>query len=120
MNKQEHGRAGEETAQAFLVKKGYKPVARNFRTRLGELDLVMRDGATFVFVEVKARRDESFGSPFEAVGGRKQGRVTRAALEYIKQNRLEGAPFRFDVVAVGPKGVEHIENAFDAAGVYTL
>lgn len=93
----------------------------NFRTRQGELDLVMRQGRTVVFVEVKSRGGEAFGRPEEFVTAAKQRRIVKAALEFLKGEKLTSAPLRFDVVSIGPRGLEHIENAFGVApGSYTL
>jgi putative endonuclease len=115
------GHAAENKARAHLEAKGYKFLCANFRTRLGELDLVMKQKDTVVFVEVKARKNLSFGLPFEAVTVSKQHRITKAALEYIKQKNLQGTPARFDVVSIDHERVEHLENAFSiAAGRYTL
>ncbi|MBI4395692.1 MAG: YraN family protein [Elusimicrobia bacterium] len=117
----EKGRDGEDRARSYLESKGYRFLCANYRTRLGELDLVMRHKDTIVFVEVKARRDASFGAPQEAVTFAKQRKMIRVGLEYAKARRCQGTPFRFDVVALTPDGIEHIENAVDAsAGGYTL
>jgi putative endonuclease len=117
------GYLGERAAEKFLKRRGYKIVARGLRLRGSELDLVAVDGRTVVFVEVKTRRTARFGPPTEAVGARKQWRLTRAALFYLKRHGLLEYPSRFDVVAVTwPQGakrptIEHIQNAFEASGV---
>ena len=110
------GDAGEDLAAAALKKQGYKILARNYVTPLGEIDLVARQGKVVVFVEVKTRQNASFGSPQEAVHAAKQARLRRLADYYLKQNRLTSAPVRFDVVGVtlaggGPR-VEIIQDAF--------
>jgi putative endonuclease len=110
---------GEEQAEAFLKKKGYRILGR--RVRLGprdELDLVARDGEALVFVEVKTRKSEDFGSPVSAVDRKKRHSLSRAALRYLGKLRYPEVCFRFDVVEViGEEGEEdpvirHIENAF--------
>ncbi|MGQ0645274.1 MAG: YraN family protein [Elusimicrobiota bacterium] len=116
----EKGRSGEDAARAHLERKGYKFLRANYRARTGEVDLVMERDDTVVFVEVKARGSAAFGGAAEAVTAAKQARVAKAALHYIKENNLAGRSFRFDVAAVGPDGVEHIENAFEAGTPYTL
>lgn len=117
------GEQGELVAEKFLKRLGYKIVARRERTRLGELDLVAVDGRTVVFVEVKTRRRDDWGSPADAVDPRKQAKLTRLALNYLKRHGLLECSARFDVVAVtwadhaqAPKVVHHI-NAFEAVGV---
>src|SRR5215471_17059126 len=82
------GYLGERAAEKFLKRKGYKIVARGLRSRGGELDLVAVDGRTIVFVEVKTRSSGQYGDPSEAVDLRKQKRMTRAALVYLKRHGL--------------------------------
>ena len=83
MNTKRLGDRGEEAAAKFLANKGYKILARQFRTPLGELDLVARDGGTLVFVEVKTRRSLRFGLPSDAVGVTKQRKIIRSSMWYI-------------------------------------
>jgi len=110
------GDAGEDLAAAALKKQGYKILARNWVTPLGEIDLIARQGKTYVFIEVKTRRGERFGAPQEAVHPAKQQKLRRLADYYLKQKRLEEVAMRFDVVAIviGEDGtqVEIIKNAF--------
>ena len=88
---------------------------------MGEIDLVMMDGNTLVFVEVRERRNESFGRGFETVTWAKQAKVAKTAMAYVKERGLSAAPMRFDIVSLGPKGLEHIPNAFvPPAGRYTV
>lgn len=92
-------------------------VERRFRTRMGELDIVARDGETIVFVEVKTRSGGSFGTPFESVTWRKRRRLCSMAAEYLLVRRLSGTPCRFDVVAVTEAAgcrprVEIVQRAF--------
>ncbi len=116
------GYLGERAAEKYLKRKGYKIVARGLLLRGGELDLVAVDGRTIVFVEVKTRRSIEHGRPAEAVGPRKQGYLTRAALFYLKRHGLLEYPARFDVVAITwPQDakrptIEHFQNAFEAIG----
>jgi putative endonuclease len=116
------GDRGESVAEAFLKKLKYKLLARGSSNKLGELDLVAMDRQTIVFVEVKTRRSSSAGHPAEAVDQRKQAKLTRLALAYLKRHRLLGRSSRFDVIAItwpddneAPK-IEHIKNAFEASG----
>lgn len=110
------GRTGEELAAQALEAAGFKIVARNFRTRLGELDLVARDGRVLVFVEVKARSGRAYGSGAEAVDWHKQQRLRRLACAFLGEE-LNDTAIRFDVVDVsfwpGERPVlRHIANAF--------
>lgn len=112
------GLRGETLACAELSRRGYVVLARRYRTRFGEIDIVARDGEMLVFVEVKARDGERFGDGAEAVTPWKQRRVTNMAVDYIARHRLYDRPCRFDVVAidvsVAPPRIEVYANAFDA------
>jgi putative endonuclease len=113
------GKAGEDRACRELERRGYAILARRYRTRLGEIDIVARDGPTIVFVEVKARTCARYGEPAEAVTLHKQAKVVAMAEDYLARRHLHGAPCRFDVVAIefGPGGtltVDVFQNAFDA------
>jgi putative endonuclease len=113
------GLHGEEEAFRHLTKLGYTILARRFRTRLGEIDLVAEDGGTLVFVEVKARRSLSCGPPEESVTPRKQRRLILLAGTFIAARGLHGRDCRFDVVAVdlsrdGLTEVRHLKDAFRA------
>ncbi len=116
------GRRGEQAAERYLKRRGYKVLARSNRLRPGELDLVMLDCGTIVFVEVKTRQSQEAGHPAEAVDEKKQRRLTRLAVTFLKRHRLLEYPARFDVVAItwpGGRGrpqIEHFPNAFEAVG----
>jgi putative endonuclease len=117
------GRRGEAAAERHLRRRGYKILGRGDRLhRRDELDLIALDGRTIVFVEVKTRGSQEFGHPAEAVDAAKQRRLTRLAVTFLKRHHLLDHPARFDVIAVTwPAGqrrpaIEHIENAFEAAG----
>ena len=94
------GRSGEAMAEAYLAARGYKLIARRFRLRNGELDLVMADGGTIVFIEVRRRRTAILGDPLESIGPLKQRRIIRAARVFLTVRRLHASTCRFDVVAV--------------------
>jgi putative endonuclease len=116
------GRRGEMAAARYLKRQGYRIVARGDRSSLGELDLVAVDDRTVVFVEVKTWRSQSGGHPANAVDQRKQWRLTRAALAYLKAHRLLEHNARFDVVAITwppdarKPTIEHFKHAFEAVG----
>lgn len=113
------GRRGEDMACAALKRRGYRIVDRNVRLSTGELDIIARHRGVIVFIEVKTRSSDAFGSPADAVGPDKRRRLTRLAFEWLQANDLTDSAARFDVVAVrmgrGRRGeVEIIENAFEA------
>jgi putative endonuclease len=114
------GKSGEDCACRELERRGYAILARRYRSRFGEIDIVARQGETVVFVEVKARTSARYGEPAEAVTLHKQAKVTAIAEEYLASNRLRHVPCRFDVVAIslgagGQPVVEVFQSAFDAA-----
>ena len=110
------GDAGEDLACDHLRRHGLKILARNYRCRAGEIDVVAEDRGTVVFVEVKERGDESHGRAVEAVTLEKRRRILRAAHVYAAKHGLAEGPIRFDVVAIdwGPDGprVRHDAGAF--------
>jgi putative endonuclease len=117
------GQRGEDAAAKFLRKLGYIIVARGHRDRIGEIDLVVVDGRTVVFVEVKTRTSQDAGHPADAVDENKQRKLTKLALAYMKRHDLLECSARFDVVAITwpdarsrPK-IEHYKNAFEPIGV---
>ena len=113
------GKTGEDLACAELERRGYAIIARRYRRRGGEIDIVSRDGPTIVFVEVKARESRQFGLAAEAVTPCKRHRLTQLAREYMIRHRLSACPCRFDVVSIhfdeGRPAIEVFQNAFDAS-----
>lgn len=111
------GRKGEEMAANYLKKKKFEIVERGFRFSRGEIDIIARDGDTLVFVEVKARADESFGRPEDSVTPAKQRQVRRTALGYLLKSHLGDVSCRFDVVSIlfnadGGHRLVHFKDAF--------
>lgn len=111
------GSAAEAAAEAHLCRQGLHPIARNVRYRFGEIDLILREGKTLVFVEVRQRRDNAFGGAAASIDRRKCGRIAKAASAWLaSQPSLAQAPCRFDVVALsGAQGITElvwIRNAF--------
>jgi putative endonuclease len=96
----EFGKAAEREAVEFLKTKGYEILKLNYKTRLGEIDIIAKDKDTVCFVEVKARRFLSLGQPSEAVSFKKQGHIAKAAVYYLKINNLLESPARFDVLSI--------------------
>jgi putative endonuclease len=110
------GAWGEELALRYLTRQGYVLVERNYRTRYGELDLIVRRGGTLVFVEVKLRRGTGFGDPLEAVTPQKRAIIRSLAEQYLLDREPDFDELRFDAVGIlagegGPR-IHHIEDAF--------
>ena len=115
--RQQLGLEGERLAEAFLRRSGLKTADRRYSTPVGELDLIMRDGSTIVFVEVKTRSSRQWADPEEAVSLPKQRKMARCAQWYLRHKRCEDRPCRFDIVAVilpedGEPEIEHLPDAF--------
>lgn len=113
----ELGRRGEALAAQFLRRQGWKPIARNFCTPAGEIDLIFRAAGTIVFVEVKTLSDRRFKNPEDAVTRSKLTRMTRAAQWFLAQRGWSERAYRFDVVSVvvpaaGPPEIERFENVY--------
>jgi putative endonuclease len=113
MERQRIGQGAEDAAVAFLESHGLSILLRNYRGKVGELDIVARDGPTLVIVEVRQRSNDRFGGAAASVDARKQAKIRRAAALLIHQRReLAAFPVRFDVIAIGRKGLEWIKHAF--------
>lgn len=114
------GEVGESIAVTFLKGLKYTIIERNFRCKCGEIDIIARDGRTLVFVEVKTRRTNAFGVPQLAVTPFKQRQISKTALTWLAQKKLQDAGARFDVIAIlqpdhAAPEIEHIRDAFDLA-----
>jgi putative endonuclease len=115
--RRELGWQGERLAEDYLRRRGLKTIARRYATPVGELDLVMRDGQTVVFVEVKTRRSRALADPQDAVRRPKQRKMARCAAWFLEHKRWAERPCRFDVVAImlpaaGEPEIEHFPEAF--------
>lgn len=106
------GQWGEDLAAAHYRRLGYDVVDRNWRSATGELDLVVLDGSTYVFSEVKARRTADFGPASAAVTVAKQRRIRQLAVEWLRAHDLHAPSVRFDVVAITGNELELITDAF--------
>ena len=117
MSKISTGKDGEQIAAAYLKKNGYCICETNFRCPLGEIDIIAREKKEIVFIEVKTRKSNKLGYPEQAVGAKKQIKLSQLALWYLQKNKLADANARFDVVAITlhPEGneIRLIKNAFD-------
>lgn len=113
-----YGDQGEEASARLLESQGYQILARNFRCRYGEIDLVAERDNTLCFVEVRTRSTAIWGDPSNSISWAKQRRVVKAALHYLFAYGVRGKMIRFDVVSVIGRGsdavLEHLPNAFDA------
>ena len=115
------GNIGEETAVKALKKQGYKILERNYRTKVGEIDIIAKDGEYTVFAEVRLRKSNNFGTPADTIDGKKQQKIINAAQIYAVKNDIYDTPLRFDAVLInadtdGTKlinaNIQIIKNAF--------
>jgi putative endonuclease len=120
------GERGELAALKFLKRQRYRIIAHGHRGLFGELDIIAVEGRTIVFIEVKTRATHDKGHPVEAVDARKQRRLTRLGLAYLKRHGLLECQVRFDIVAITwadvtrPPSIEHFKNAFEPVGTTGL
>ena len=116
MSRREIGERGEKIAAEWLAGRGFLIERRNYRCRIGELDLIVRRGRLLVFVEVRTRSPRGWVDPVETIDARKKRRMTGAALAYLKRFGSRPPACRFDVIAVRPRRgeweVRHIPDAF--------
>jgi putative endonuclease len=115
----QRGRYWERAAESFLQKRGLKTLQRNFQARFGEIDLVMLDGETLVFTEVRYRANQRHGSGADSVTPRKQQRIIRAARLFLQyHDPQQTRPCRFDVISIGRSGgrtvFDWVRDAFDS------
>lgn len=118
MEKKSLGKAGEDAATTYLCRHGYQICERNYRVATGEIDIIARKHGTIVFVEVKTRRNFSYGTPAQAVGYHKQKKIIQTARWFLRQGQLEGCPCRFDVIEVyvhqeRTYEIRHLRGAFE-------
>ena len=115
----ETGLRGEETAENWLCEhRNMRPVRRRYRGRGGEIDLIMEDGETLVFVEVKTRLTGQPGEGLLAVDSKKQRRLARGAFGYLLETHQMNREVRFDVIEIHPAGIMHVPNAFQPGGMF--
>jgi putative endonuclease len=117
--RQQFGKKSENLAVWYLKKSGYKILEKNYRTQIGEIDIIAKEKKTIVFVEVKSRRSIRYGSPKWSVTHQKQRKISMVALQYLKSIRQTDAKARFDVVAITSNRdepqIEIVKNAFELA-----
>lgn len=116
LNNKIKGGSGEKIAVNYLKKKGYEILETNFKTNIGEIDIIAADKGCLVFVEVKTRMSDKYGEPAEAVTSFKQKKISQVASQFITKYRYFDADIRFDIIEVRMdiKEVNHIECAFDS------
>lgn len=122
VNTRQAGAGWEKTAESFLIGQGLKLLQRNFSSRMGEIDLIMEDDKTVVFVEVRYRKNSHFGSGAESITIHKQNRISRTAAWYLVKNPHRAEQFcRFDIISIGSissdpqkkeQGIDWIQSAF--------
>ena len=113
MNRRKTGAEYEEKALVYLESLGMRLRERNYRTRYGEIDLILQDGPALVFVEVKYRATAKSGYALEAVTGRKQQKILRIARQYLYSHHIaETTPVRFDCVGYTGEELRYVKNAF--------
>jgi putative endonuclease len=117
------GRSGEKTAVNFLKENGYKILVKNYKNKLGEIDIIAKDKDALCFIEVKTRHTDRFGLPQEAVSPSKQRQISKTALMFLKEKNLLDKRARFDVVSViyseSQPRLDLIKNAFELDQAYT-
>lgn len=109
------GKYGEQLALDYLLKNDFVVLEKNYRNKIGEVDIISYDKDILVFIEVKTRIGNGFGHAYESVNSRKQKKIANTALMYIQRNKLHDVQVRFDVIEVYPMEKEiinHFENAF--------
>lgn len=115
MQKNIFGKKGEIIATNYLKNKDYTIICNNYKTPIGEIDIIAKDKNTIVFVEVKTRTSRAFGDPLEAVNAHKQMKIRQVATMYLKQFGKLNTSCRFDVIGVlgdTDEEIRHIQNAF--------
>jgi len=117
--RQKFGEKSESIAVSYLKKQGYKILEQNYRTKLGEIDIIAKEKGTIAFIEVKARKSKNFGNPKWAVTPKKQRKISMVALQYLKTTMQSNVKARFDVVSIissqDNPSIEIVKNAFELA-----
>lgn len=114
-NNIDKGLLGEQEATKYLVSKGYHILDRNYRTKVGEIDIIAIRSDILIFIEVKTRTNLKYGYPYEAVNWKKQDKIIKSSFIYMKQKNLTNYQIRYDIIEVflnKKLNINHIENAF--------
>lgn len=111
-NNRKTGGNYEQAAGFYLEQHGYQIIQYNYRCRIGEIDIVAKEGENLVFCEVKYRTGPGKGSPLEAVDARKQRKIFQAAMYYLTEHHISDVPCRFDVIGIEGTRIQLVKNAF--------
>lgn len=109
------GIIGENKAADYITSKGYRIISRNYRCKIGEIDIIAIKDHILVFIEVKTRSSNRYGYPYEAVNWKKQNKIIKTSMVYMREKRLLDYQMRYDIIEIYLKGegrINHIENAF--------
>ena len=120
MNKRKIGTEGEKQALEFLLEEGLAIIATNYYCKLGEIDIIAKDNETTVFIEVKYRKDDKMGRPYESVNYFKQMKIIKSAMWFAQQKNIYDKPMRFDVIEIIANELHWIRNAFTMDGHFKL
>lgn len=112
-NKTKIGKEKEDIAVEYLKNKGYQIIARNFKSRFGEIDIIAKDKNTIVIVEVRSKSYDSFGYPQETITKSKIEKIIKTTYQFLSKNDIYFEELRFDVIAILKDNILHIENAFE-------
>lgn len=113
------GKKGEDTAEKYLKKHGYRIIEKNYKSPSGEIDIIALDNGTIVFIEVKTRRNDEFGPPELSVNATKRQKIIKSAFHFLAAKRIKDIPCRFDIVAITEspdrkdKKINLIKDAFE-------
>ncbi len=123
MDNKKTGQIGEEAAVGFLEKNGYQILEKNFRTKLGEIDIIAKEKDTVCFIEVKFRQEAFLDSPLDAITPFKRRKLSQVALMFLKQHNLLEVSARFDVVSIetdnqGHSDIHLLKDAFELVSSY--
>ena len=113
MSRKDIGTQNEKLAQKFLKSKGYEILQTNFYCRFGEIDIICKDNNCLVFVEVRSKSYDDFGSPEETIDYKKQQKIIKTANFFIEKSNINYEEIRFDVIAILKGNIQHYQNAFE-------
>lgn len=114
-NNIEKGKSGEELARKYLIRNGYRIIESNFKNKIGEVDIIALEGNILVFIEVKSRTSLNYGYPYEAVNYKKQQKIIKTSMSYIRYKSITDVQCRYDIIEVyltQKIKINHIQNAF--------
>ncbi len=113
MDRRKKGETAEKQAVSFLIENGYEILDRNFSSKFGEIDIVAKKNNTLVFIEVRSRSSNFYGSPEESINLRKVKKIIKTAQFYLLTKKTDYEEIRFDIISILHNNISHIKNAFD-------